>query len=270
MSMSLPGRTAIITGAAGGIGRAVSTSLARRQVSLALADRNEVGLSETVAMCREFGVVAKGYALDVADATAIEAFPSRVLADFETVEILVNNAGVALRGRFEDVSLADMEWLFSINFWGAVRMTRAFLPTLRQADQAQLVNLSSLFGLIAPPGQAAYAASKFALRGFSEALRKELAGTSVGVTVVHPGGVATRIAADARRNGTVSTDQVAQENERFARLLRLAPEKAGEMIATAIERRTPRLLVGKDARLAALVERLMPVNYWRIIGRGAQ
>lgn len=270
MIMRLAGRTAVVTGAAGGIGRAVAMSLARRQVAVALVDRNELGLAETAAACRAAGSSAHAYPLDLSDTAAIEALPARILADFPTVEILVNNAGVALRGHFEDVSLADMEWLFSINFWGAVRMTRAFLPVLRTADQAQLVNVSSLFGLIAPPGQTAYSASKFALRGFSEALRKELADTPVRVTVVHPGGVATNIAKDARRPGKATPAEAARDDERFARLLRLPAAEAGERIARAIERRTPRLLLGRDARLAALIERIMPVGYWRIIGRGAQ
>jgi short-subunit dehydrogenase len=156
-----------------------------------------------------------------------------------------------------------MEWLFSINFWGAVRMTRAFLPQLKAADQAQIVAISSLFGLIAPPGQTAYAASKFAVRGFFEALRKEMADGPVKVTVVHPGGVATRIAKDARGAN-------ADDANRFDRLLRLPAEACGEQIAVAIERRTERLIVGRDAKLAALIERIMPVNYWRLIGRHAQ
>lgn len=270
MRMDVSGRTAVVTGAANGIGRAIAISLARRGASLAIVDRDEGALNETAASCRELGVHAQGYVVDLSDASAIEDLPARVLTDFDTPSILVNNAGVALRGRFEEVSLADIEWLFSINFWGPVRMTRAFLPHLKAGTCSQLVNVSSLFGLIAPPGQTGYSASKFALRGFSEALRKELVDTCVGVTVVHPGGVATRIAKDARRVGVPTPEEAAREDERFARLLRLSPEGVGEQIVQAIERRTSRLLVGRDARIAALVERLMPVGYWRIIGKGAQ
>ncbi len=269
MTMHLAGRTALVTGAAGGIGRAVALSLAKRHARLALADRDTTGLAETVALCQAAGAEAIGYALDVADAAAVADLPARILADFASVAVLVNNAGVALQGRFEDISLDDFEWLFSINFWGVVRMTRAFLPLLHREPDAQLVNLSSLFGLIAPPGQAAYSASKFAVRGFSEALRKELAGSSVGVTVVHPGGVATRIAKDARRTTAIDAETTRREAERFDKLLRLPPETAGEMIVAAIEQRTPRLLIGRDARIAALVERILPVAYWKVLGRGA-
>lgn len=270
MTWDLAGKTVVVTGAASGIGRAIAQSAARRQARLALADRNEAGLAETVELCRAIGAEVKGYALDVSDAEAIAAFPARVFVDFGSVAVLVNNAGVALRGRFEDVRLEDIEWLFSINFWGVVRMTRAFLPLLRAEREARLVNVSSLFGLVAPPGQSAYAASKFAVRGFSEALRKELEGSGVGVTVVHPGGVATRIAKDARRTGTGTEEEERREAERFQRLLKLSPEAAGEIIVTAIERRKPRVLVGKDARLAACIERLFPVSYWKLIGRSAR
>ena len=141
------------------------------------------------------------HALDVADSAAITALPQAIFAAHGGLDLLVNNAGVALGGTFEDVAADDFDWLFSINFQGVVRMTRAFLPLLKASDDARLVNVSSVFGLIAPPGQAAYCASKFAVRGFSECLRHELAGTSVGVSVVHPGGVATSIARNARGAG---------------------------------------------------------------------
>ena len=126
--------------------------------------------------------------LDVSDRDAVAAFPVRVIAEHDGVDVLVNNAGVALGGTFQEVAESDFDWLFAINFFGVVRMTRAFLPLLYKSEEARLVNISSLFGLIAPPGQTAYAASKFAVRGFSESLRHELARTCIGVTVVHPGG----------------------------------------------------------------------------------
>lgn len=268
--MRLAGRTAVVTGAAGGIGRAIAQSLVLRGVHLALVDRNVIGLGETAEAAREAGVDVSIHVLDIGDAKAIEALPAQVLRQHPGVDLLVNNAGVALGGTFEDISDADFEWLFAINFWGVVRMTRAFLPLLRQADEARLVNMSSLFGLIAPPGQSAYSASKFAVRGFSDVLRKELAGSRVGVTVVHPGGVATRISADARRSAALTPEEVARNEERYKRLLKLSPERAGEIIVKAIERRKARVLVGSDARLAALIERIAPVSYWRLIGRGAR
>jgi len=183
------------------------------------------------------------------------------------VDILVNNAGVAIGGTFEEVSEEDFEWLFEINFWGVVRMTRAFLPLLRRSDDARIVNLSSVFGLISPPGHTAYSASKFAVRGFSNALRNELAGTNIGVTVVHPGGVATSIADNARPAKSDTPEEIAQRKATFKKLARLPPEVAGEIIVKAIERRKARVLVGGDARMMAIVERLAPVSYWKVLGR---
>jgi short-subunit dehydrogenase len=146
-------------------------------------------------------------------------------------------------------------------------MTRAFLPLLHESDEARLVNISSLFGLIAPPGQTAYAASKFAVRGFSESLRHELAGTRIGVTVVHPGGVATSIAKNARWAKAIPADEMERRQKSIDTFLSLPPEVAGETIVRGIENRRPRVLVGADAKRAAIIERLMPVNYWNLLGR---
>jgi short-subunit dehydrogenase len=148
-----------------------------------------------------------------------------------------------------------------------VRLTRAFLPVLRRESASHIVNMSSLFGLIAPPGQVAYAASKFALRGFSEALRHELEGSPVSLTVVHPGGVRTMIAANARQYATLTNPQAEAQEKTWRRLLRLRPEDAAEAIARAIERRDKRLVIGDDAKRAALIQRLFPVTYWQILKR---
>jgi NAD(P)-dependent dehydrogenase (short-subunit alcohol dehydrogenase family) len=267
--MRLAGRTALITGAAGGIGRAVAASLARRGCHLALADVNAAGLDETAALVRAqadaAGLRVSRHALDVSDRDAVAALPAAVTAAHPGVDLLVNNAGVAVGGTFEQVSEADFEWLFGINFWGVVRMTRAFLPLLRASDDARLVNLSSVWGLVAPAGQAAYAASKFAVRGFSEALRHELAGTSVGVTVVHPGGVATGIADRARVPAGVPEEEVARRRAAIKRRLRMPPDRAGEIIVRGVERRASRVLVGGDAAAVALLARLAPVSYWRAL-----
>jgi NAD(P)-dependent dehydrogenase (short-subunit alcohol dehydrogenase family) len=265
--MRLKDQTAVVTGAGSGIGRAIALSLARRGVNLALADIKETGLGETVTQASALGVRVTGHQLDVADAQQVAAFPAVVLASHPGVAILVNNAGVALAGSFEDYSAADFEWLFGINFWGVVRMTRAFLPVLHQAPEGRIVNISSLFGLIAPPGQTAYCASKFAVRGFSASLHHELAGSRVGVTTVHPGGVATRIAVDARLTGSPTAAEIAERQERIARLLRMPPAKAGDIIVRGVERRQARILVGSDAKLGALVERLLPVSYWAVLSR---
>ncbi len=192
--MILENRTAVITGAASGIGRAVAVSLAHRGCNLALADVNDAGLSETARMAQvartdptiqpapRSALRISQHHLDVADRRAVAAFPQAVIAAHPGVDILINNAGVAVGGTFEAVSEEDFEWLFEINFWGVVRMTRAFLPLLRKSDDARVVNLSSVYGLISPPGETSYSASKFAVRGFSNSLRHELAGSKVGVT----------------------------------------------------------------------------------------
>ena len=268
--MKLAGRTALVTGAASGIGRALAGSLSRRGCHLALVDVDADGLARLALALSASGVRLTTHVLDVSDADAVAALPDRIVDAHRSVDILVNNAGVALGGTFEQVSERDFEWLFDVNFWGVVRMTRAFLPLLRSCDEARLVNLSSLFGLIAPPGQTAYAASKFAVRGFSESLRHELKGTPVGVTVVHPGGVDTSIMRSARMHGTASAEAIERARATFQAVLTLSPEIAAEAIVRAVERRRPRVIVGRDARIAAAIERIAPVSYWKLLERMAR
>ncbi|EYF04443.1 SDR family NAD(P)-dependent oxidoreductase [Chondromyces apiculatus] len=271
--LRLEGRTAVVTGAASGIGRAIAISLARRGCHLALADVNEAGLAETARLVetarpgRAPALRVSEHRLDVSDREAVAGFPARIAGEHPRVDLLVNNAGVAVGGTFEQVSEEDFEWLFSINFWGVVRMTRAFLPVLRASDDARIVNLSSVFGLIAPAGQAAYVASKFAVRGFSESLRHELEGSRVGVTVVHPGGVATAISESARAPSGAPAEEVARQRAAFKKHLRLPPEVAGETIVRGVERRKARVLVGNDAVALSVIERVAPVSYWKLLGR---
>jgi NAD(P)-dependent dehydrogenase (short-subunit alcohol dehydrogenase family) len=277
--MNLANRTAVLTGAASGIGRAIAVSLARRGCNLALADVNDPGLSETVRLAQSARSEPQNspasatalritqHHLDVGNRSAVAAFPQAVLAAHPGVDILINNAGVALGGTFEVVTEEDFEWLFAINFWGVVRMTRAFLPLLQKSEDARLVNLSSVFGLISPPGQTAYSASKFAVRGFSNSLRHELEGSHVGVTVVHPGGVATSIAENARVPKDMPPEEIARRRAVAKKGLRMPPAEAGEIIVKGIERRSPRVLVGNDAKLLAFVERLAPKSYYKVLGR---
>jgi short-subunit dehydrogenase len=264
--MRLKERTAVVTGAGSGIGRAIAQSLAQRGCHLALADISEAGLAETAGLVKSANVRVTSHKLDVADREAVAAFPDIVAAAHGRVALLVNNAGVAISGTFDQVSEHDFEWLFEINFWAVVRLTRAFMPLLKANDEARIVNLSSLFGLISPPGQTAYAASKFAVRGFSNSLRFELQGSNVGVTVVHPGGIATKIADNARRPAGTSNTEVNEQIERARRVLTMPPAQAGEIIVKAVERRAARVLVGRDAKMMALLERLAPVSYWNILG----
>jgi NAD(P)-dependent dehydrogenase (short-subunit alcohol dehydrogenase family) len=277
--MNLQNRTALVTGAASGIGRAIAVSLARRSCNLALADVNDVGLAETARIAQlahteptnrtssRSVLRISQHHLDVADRSAVAAFPAAVISAHPGVDILVNNAGVAIGGTFEAVSEEDFEWLFEINFWGVVRMTRAFLPLLRKSDDARVVNLSSIYGIISPPAETAYSASKFAVRGFSHSLRHELANSNVGVTVVHPGGVATSIADNARVPKDMPPAEVARRRALAKKALTMPPATAGEIIVQGIERRSARVLVGNDAKFLALLERLAPVSYWKIFAR---
>ena len=265
--MGLAGKTAVVTGAANGIGRAIAMSLAERGCHLALADIDEDGMAGTAELTRASGVRVSRHRLDVADRIAVAEFPGLVAAEHGGVDVLVNNAGVAVGGTFEQVADEDFEWLFEINFWGVVRMTRAFMPLLHASEDARIVNLSSIYGVIAPPEQSAYSASKFAVRGFSEALRHELEGSRIGVTVVHPGGIATSIAENARVPAGVTDEEIALRRERYRKLLRLPPEIAGETIVRGIEHREPRILIGSDAKTISLIARIFPVSYWKLMLR---
>ena len=270
VAMILQARTSLITGAAGGIGRATAVALARRGAHLALADIDEAGLERTARLAADVaptGLRVSRHRLDVADRDAIAALPALIHAAHGGLDVLINNAGVAVGGTFEQVSEADFDWLFSINFFGVVRMTRAFLPMLRQSDDARIVNISSLFGLIATPGQTAYTASKYAVRGFSESLRHELAGSPIGVTTVHPGGVATAIATSARAPQGATAEDTARQKRAFAALLTLPPETAADVIVRAIEQRRARVIVGRDAKIAAAIERVLPVRHWDVLKR---
>lgn len=270
MKFKLRDRVAVVTGAGSGIGRAIAISLARRGCHLALADIGEAGLEQTAGTAGALAVRVSCHRLDVADATMVRALPQQVNASHGRVDLLVNNAGVALGGSFEQVSEADFDWLMDINFHGVVRMTRAFLPYLHAGDDSRLVNVSSLYGLISPAGQAAYSASKFAVRGFSNALRHELQGSNVGVTVVHPGGVATSIARSARAPAGVPEEEVLRRRALSEKLLRMPADKAGEIIVRGIENRKARILVGMDAKIVSVIERIAPVRYWSLLKKGVQ
>lgn len=271
----LSGSVALITGAASGIGAALAVALAAKGASLVLIDRDAEGLAATVARTRAAGAQTESRLLDLTDAEAIAALSAFVKERFGRLDLLVNNAGVALGGRFEETHLDDFEWVLDVNLRAVVRMCHAFLPMLKERPAAQIVNISSLFGLIAPPGQSAYCTSKFGVRGFTESLRHEFAGTGLGVTVVHPGGVATSIARNAR-NPRLPEDPVLAEEMRqaaeagriaFEKLLTRSADDAAADILRGIERRAPRIVVGKDARNAAFIQRLLPAGYWSAILR---
>lgn len=251
------GTVAVVTGAGSGIGRALAQELAQRQCALALADIDAAGLDETAHLLSGARVTTS--VVDVAERSAVERFAGAVVEQHGHVDLLINNAGVALGGSVEQLAIDNIAWLFSINFWGMVYGVKAFLPVLLRQPEAHIVNLSSVFGLFAPPGQSAYAASKFAVRGFSEALRQELATSSVRVSCVHPGGVRTSIAARARVDD-LPPEERAQAGEVFARVLRLPPEYAAQVIVRGIEANRARILIGREAFWIDRIVRLAPVR----------
>ncbi len=258
-------RVVAITGAASGIGRALAIDLARRGASLALSDLDEVGLAETARLASGPRVTTRR--LDVADRAAVFAWAEEVAREHGRVHAIVNNAGVALSATLANTPIADFEWLMGINFWGVVHGTQAFLPHLLRAEEGHVVNLSSVFGLIAVPSQGAYNASKFAVRGFTEALRQELADTAVRVTCVHPGGVRTNI---ARRGRVLEDDQgqplTAEAAARdFEKVARSSPEEAAAEIVAAMQAGAPRALVGLDAKIIDRLARLLPDSYDRVV-----
>lgn len=265
--LRLAGRTAVITGAGSGIGRATALALAARGCHLALADVSAERLAETAQLVAGSGLRVSVHRVDVADRAQVQAFPAQVLAQHPGADLLFNIAGVGLGGTYAQVSDDDVAWVMDINFWGTVWMTRAFLPLLEASDDAQIVNVSSVFGMVAPAGNVAYSASKFAVRGFSEALRWELEGSGIGVTVVHPGGVATNIANDARVPEGVDAAEVERKRVFSNKRLRMPPAKAGEIIVRGVEARKLRVLVGWDAVAISLLTRLLPVRYWRLLRR---
>ncbi len=262
MNTPLQGRVAVVTGAGSGIGRSLVLQLAGRGCALALCDIDPERLAESARDARALGVKVSEHRLDVADASAVAALPAAVQAEHGRASLLVNNAGVALMGEFRQLSDADFQWLFGINFWGVVNMTRAFLPLLLREPEAHVVNLSSVFGFVAPAGQTAYAASKFAVRGFTDALRHELENTSVRVVAVHPGGIRTHIAHSARRASGIDDAMQRTAADAFVQAVHTTPEQAAQRIVQGLDRGELRIRIGSDAVVLDLMARLMPVRYW--------
>jgi NAD(P)-dependent dehydrogenase (short-subunit alcohol dehydrogenase family) len=268
----LKGRVAAVTGAASGIGRSLAVELARRGTLLALSDTDEVGLAETVALCEGSGVKVTSQRLDVADRPAVHAWADQVVADHGKVNLVVNNAGVALIAKVEDMSYDDLEWLMNINFWGVVHGTKAFLPHLRAAGEGHIVNVSSVFGLVSVPSQSAYNAAKFAVRGFTDALRMELEIDPCGVscTTVHPGGIKTNIARAARvHENAADLAGDADLGTQFEKVALTSPDKAARQILAAVQADRRRTLVGPDAKAIDLISRLPARLYQRLLVRGA-
>ena len=269
------GRVGAITGAGSGIGRAVATELARRGAEVALCDVDEAGLAETADRIQATGTRVSAQRVDVADRQAVEEWADKVAADHGKVNLIVNNAGVALGANVETMSYEDLEWLMGVNFWGVVHGTKAFLPHLRNAGEGHIVNISSVFGMMGIPSQSAYNAAKFAVRGFTEALRIELDGDggNVSCTTIHPGGIKTNIARNGRFDDATMSglgqdpDKLLEMSERA---FRTTPEKAAQVILDAVQADKRRAFIGADAQLFKLMAILPPGMYQNAIRLGTR
>ncbi|MGZ4446461.1 MAG: SDR family NAD(P)-dependent oxidoreductase [Nocardioides sp.] len=265
---TLDDKVAVITGAGSGIGRALALDLARRGSLLALSDVDEAGLAETVDLVKAAGVrEVRSDRLDVADRAAFAAYAEAVVAQFGRVNVVVNNAGVALAGDLTELEYDDIDWIVGVNFWGVVHGTKAFLPHLIASGDGHVVNLSSLFGLISMPGQSMYNATKYAVRGMTEALREEMliAGHPVGVTAVHPGGIKTAIARNSRV--AANEDKAATAKLFDEKLAKMTPERAAEIIVKGILGDKARVLVGLDAHALHTFAKLTGSRYQDVVAK---
>jgi NADP-dependent 3-hydroxy acid dehydrogenase YdfG len=265
---SFNNKVAAITGAGSGMGRALAVSLANQGCHLALSDINEDMLNETAAHISNSDIKVTLHPLDVSKREQVEAFASDTVREHGKVNMIFNNAGVTVIGMVEHMTYEDIEWLMNINFWGVINGTKSFLPHLHEADDAHIINTSSIFGTIAVPSQSAYNASKFAVRGYTYALRQELAKTHIGVSCVQPGGVKTNIVNSSRY---VPMDNSAETKEnvvtKFEALARLTSEQAAEIILRGVLKNKAQILVGKDARIISWIERIAPVGYHKLLSR---
>ncbi|MEQ1402983.1 SDR family oxidoreductase [Acinetobacter baumannii] len=265
---SFKNKVAAVTGAGSGIGQAIAIALAKQGCHLALSDISETGLAKTVELLAPYSVKVTTQKVDVAKREEVATWAKAVVDEHGQVNLIFNNAGVAIGSTAEGVSYEDLEWLIGINFWGVVYGTKEFLPYLKQSGDGHIINISSMFGLTAQPTQSAYNASKFAVRGFTESLRQELDLQNAGVsaTCVHPGGIRTNIAKAARMNNSVQSlgmDPL-KSQDAFDKLLRTPADDAAQQILEAVRKDRRRLLIGADAKAVDVIQRILPQGYQKI------
>ncbi|MGB5093827.1 MAG: SDR family NAD(P)-dependent oxidoreductase [Parvibaculum sp.] len=263
----ISGKTAVVTGAASGIGRATALALAKEGARLAIADLDRAGLAETAARIQAAGGQASTFLLDVASRPAVHDFAQEIEATMGGADIVINNAGVAQIARVDALSYDDLEWVMNIDFWGVVHGTKAFLPQLQAKGAGHIVNVSSIFGVIAVPTQAAYNAAKFAVRGFTEALAHEMRGSEIRISCVHPGGIKTNIIRNARFLQDVQSTVKEEAATGFDKLARTTPDMAAKTILAGIKANKRRILIGNDARFIDIVQRLLPASYEKVLLR---
>ena len=266
---SFNNKVAAITGAGSGIGQQLAVSLAQQGCHLALSDINSAGLVDTVNLLKSYDIRITTQILDVANRDAMKSWAAETVRKHGAVHLIFNNAGVALGSTVEGCSYQDLEWIININLWGVIYGTKEFLPWIKQTGEGHIVNISSLFGLTAHASQSAYNATKFAVRGFTESLRQELDIQNCGVSAlcVHPGGIQTNIANAAKMQDNLSSlgmDPV-EATQSFNQLLRCKPEDAAAQILQAIQKNKRRLLIGTDAKILDLIQRIFPTHYPKII-----
>jgi short-subunit dehydrogenase len=266
---AFPGAQAVLTGAASGMGEQMAYQLAERGTHVLLVDRDETRLGAVARTIRSRhpDLQVQTEITDLADHTAVAALIERILTSWPQIDLLINNAGVALGGEFANLSAEEFDWVQDINFRAPVALCRGLLPALQHAPGSHIVNVSSLFGLIGSPGHSAYCASKFALRGFSEVLRQELAAQGIGVTTVHPGGIRTRIAETARIAASATAEEAEAGKAAFGKLLTYPADKAATQILDGVHRRKGRVLIAFSALAVDLLARLLPSHYGTVLGR---
>lgn len=261
-------KVAAITGAGSGIGQQLAVLLAKQGCHLALSDVNEQGLLKTLELIKDTGGRATLDKVNVANLEEVRAWAEKVEQDHGSINMIFNNAGVALGSTVEGASYDELEWIVGINFWGVVYGTKEFLPRIKKTGDGHVVNISSLFGLTAQPTQSAYNATKFAVRGFTESLRQELDIENCGVSAlcVHPGGIRTNIANAAKMNDSLRALGMSPEKSArsFNKLLRCPPDEAARQILEAIQKDKRRLLIGNDAKAIDLIQRILPTGYQKV------